>query len=194
MTETVSVTLPSAIIYVVGSVNGADVTFALTGANVWSATCPKADNDIYVVTIQAFDAAGNQTNYSLKLFYGLHLVTDRTGGYYRADDLNRVGAAMLYVADRLHECGYAVTVSPKCDYVVRDIPTRSQMTKYLADLQALKDAYVVYATTPLVPPDMDSLKTREANDIEQILQDIDSLITNMIAAYNFSGELYSGEV
>mgnify|MGYP003240675422 CR=1 FL=1 len=34
------------------------------------------------------------------------LVTDRTGGYYNAADLNRVGAALRYVADRLAAAGY----------------------------------------------------------------------------------------
>ena len=49
-------------------------------------------------------------------------------------------------------------------------------------------------TTPNVPPDMEKLTYQEANDIEQILTDIDRLITNMTFAWVYSGDLYSGEV
>ena len=41
---------------------------------------------------------------------------------------------------------------------------------------------------------MEGLTHTEANDIEKILLDVDELITNMTAAYYYSGELYGGEV
>ena len=57
-------------------------------------------------------------------------------------------------------------------------------------------------TTPEVPPRIlatainsnDGLTYTWANDIEQILMDIDVLLTNIAAGWLYSGEIYSGEV
>lgn len=104
----VSVTLPSAIVYVTGTVNGVTVTFTLSGTNTWAATCATSSDDIYIVAIEALDGAGNVSNYNITLYYGLHLITDRTAadvanktikGFYNATDLNRVAAAIKFVSD-----------------------------------------------------------------------------------------------
>lgn len=115
-------------------------------------------------------------------------------GAYNASDLNRVGAAVAYVAGRLTGYGYAVSVSPRQDWHVADIPTQESMTAYLADVAALRAALTVAADTPEVPEDMERLTWQEANDIEKILVDVDELLTRMAAAWFYSGELYAGEV
>lgn len=115
-------------------------------------------------------------------------------GAYNASDLNRVGEAILYVANRLKAAGNAVEVSPKTDWTREDIPSPAQLAHYLEQIQAVRSVLAVYQTTPSVPTDMDNLTHGEANDIEKILVDVDQLITNMIAAYFYSGELYGGEV
>lgn len=115
-------------------------------------------------------------------------------GAYNASDLNRVGAAVAYVAGRLKGYGYIVSVSPRQDWQVTDIPTPESMTAYLADVAALRAALTVAADTPEVPEDMEQLTWKEANDIEKILVDVDELLTRMAAAWFYSGELYAGEV
>lgn len=134
---------------------------------------------------------------------GLDLVTDRTAedvrlenekGVYGVVDLNRVGEAIIQVVDRLKAAGNDIKVSPKTDWVREDIPTSVQMAHYLEQIQKVRDVLAVYQTTPLVPSDMVDLNHTQANDIEKILVDVDQLITNMIAAYYYSGELYGGEV
>lgn len=115
-------------------------------------------------------------------------------GAYNASDLNRVGAAVAYVAGRLTGYGYAVSVSPRQDWQVTDIPTPESMTAYLADVAALRAALTVAAGTPEVPEDMERLTWKEANDIEKILVDVDELLTRMAAAWFYSGDLYAGEV
>lgn len=125
-------------------------------------------------------------------------------GAYNASDLNRVGAAVAYVAGRLTGYGYAVTVNPKQDWqaadittqesIMADTPTQESMTAYLADVAALRAALTVAAGTPEVPEDMERLTWKEANDIEKILVDVDELLTRMAAAWFYSGELYAGEV
>ena len=115
-------------------------------------------------------------------------------GAYNASDLNRVGAAVAYVAGRLTGYGYAVSVSPRQDWQVADIPTQESMTAYLADVAALRGAIAVMNSTPTTPDSASGLTWREANDIERILLDVDELLTRMAAAWFYSGELYAGEV
>ena len=115
-------------------------------------------------------------------------------GAYNASDLNRVGAAVAYVAERLNGYGYAVTVNPKQDWTGSDIPTAGQMAAYLRDVAALRGAIAVMASTPPTPDSASGLTWQEANNIEQILVDVDELLTRMAAAWFYSGDLYAAEV
>lgn len=115
-------------------------------------------------------------------------------GAYNASDLNRVGAAVAYVAGRLNGYGCAVTVTPKQDWTGSDIPTAGQMAAYLQDVATLRGAISVMASTPPTPDSASGLTWQEANDIEQILLDVDELLTRMAAAWFYSGDLYAGEV
>lgn len=115
-------------------------------------------------------------------------------GAYNASDLNRVGAAVAYVAGRLNGYGYYVSVSPKQDWTANDIPTEGQMATYIQDVAALRGAIAVMNSTPPTPDSASGLTWQEANNIEQILLDVDELLTRMAAAWFYSGDLYAGEV
>lgn len=115
-------------------------------------------------------------------------------GAYNAEDLNRVGYAVQYIAGRLNEFGYAVDVTPKMDWAMEDIPTPDQLQKYLREVGIIRLALAVLPTTPPLPEDMEGLTYVEANHIERILWDVNLLINNMIAAWFYSGEIYAGEV
>ena len=202
-TRTLTATLPSDTLYVSGTVNGVDATWTNTEGNTWQTVAERDARDVYVVALTIINQSGAVTETTLTLYYGLHLVTDRTAadvyagnekGTYRASDLNRVGAAMNYVADRLRADGYDPHISPKTDWMETDWPTVSTMTRYVADLVELRGQFEQAQKTPPVPPDMKNLTWQEANDIERILQDVDALLTNITAAWFYSGELYSGEV
>lgn len=131
------------------------------------------------------------------------LITDRTfddvrflteKGIYRAQDLNRVESAVTYVAGRLENMGHQSQTVPGPLWADSDIPDFDQMERYLNNLRAIRSASAVFPTTPQVPPDMDMLTYREANDIEQILVDVDRIMNNIEAAWMFAGEIYAGEV
>ena len=123
------------------------------------------------------------------------LVTDRGAGtYYNASDLNRVGATVQYVAERFAAQGYAVTVSPKMDWLASDIPTSSELETYRQNIAALRALLAVMPTTPETPDSMAGLTYTDANDIERILLDLDTLLTNAALAWYQSGELFAGEV
>lgn len=139
------------------------------------------------------------------------LVTDRTRadvdawnakGIYTASDLNRVGAAMNCVADRLREQGYDPHINPKTDWKDGEWVTPADQAVYLGDLAELRKQFAMLESTPEVPPRIlatgiranDGLTYVWANNIEQILLDIDTLLTNIAAGWLYSGEIYSGEV
>lgn len=115
-------------------------------------------------------------------------------GSYNASDLNRVGAAMQCVADRLTAFGYAADIAPKADWLETDAPRQSDMEAYLFQLIVLRNAFAVMQSTPSVPPDMENLTVAEANNIEKILEDIDFMLTQSSKAWYCSGEVFSGEV
>lgn len=201
--QVLSVSLPSEIIYVSGTVNGTAYTWTLI-EGAWTATVERAADDTYAVALTAVTAAGTSTNYALTLYYGLlNLITDRTAedvanktakGFYNASDLNRVGAAVQYVAERFAAQGYAVTVSPKTDWLASDIPTSSELETYRQDIAALRGLIAVMKSTPETPETMRFLDYIKANNIEQILLDLDTLLTNAALAWYQSGEIYAGEV
>lgn len=77
--QTVSVLLPSAIVYVSGSVNGIDYIWTNTDENRWEAVVPRTESEIYVVALSLINDLGVTTNAHFTLYYGvLNLVTDRT--------------------------------------------------------------------------------------------------------------------
>ena len=201
--QVLSVSLPSEIIYVSGTVNGTAYTWTLI-EGAWTATVERAANETYAVALTAVTAAGVSTNYTLTLYYGLlSLITDRTRadvanqtdkGFYNASDLNRVGAAVEYIAGRFTALGYACPVMVKKDWLTTDAPTASQMEAYRQNIVTLRSQIAVMQSTPDAPASMAGLNYVKANDIEQILLDLDALITNITNSWYFAGEVYAGEV
>lgn len=225
-TRTLTTTLPSDTLYVSGTVNGVSTTWTNTEGQTWETVAERSEMDVYVVVLTIINSLGTASETQFTLYYGLHLVTDRTRadvtyvqtlakkikngtatedelaewnasglkGSYNASDLNRVGAAMQYVADRLVAFGYAVSIDPKLDWTSGDWPTPETMGTYLADLEELRSKFAMMQTTPTVPEDMEQLTYTEANNIEKILESIDILLTRASQAWFYSGDLFSGEV
>ena len=123
-------------------------------------------------------------------------------GTYNASDLNRVWAAMNYVADRLRAAGYDPHISPKTDWKDEDWVTPASQAVYLSDLAELRKQFSMMKSTPEVPPRIlatgintnDGLTHTWANNIEKILEDVDYLLTKSMQSRFFSGDLFSGEV
>lgn len=202
MTRTLRVGLPGNIAYVSGTVNGVAVVWTLE-ADAWQAVAARSADDVYAVALTAVSATGAVLEAKTTLYYGLHLVTDRTArdvadgtekGFYNASDLSRVGAACGYVAGRLRACGYAAEVVAKIDWTMADIPTESDCARYLENVRVLRDVLALGDGTPGVPESMEFLDCMQANDIEKILEDVDDSIVRMMAAYCYAGEIYGGEL
>lgn len=228
MTQQIELTLNAEIVSVDGVVNGESYAFTLTGSvddmGIWSAAVTRAEDDIYRVSITAVNGMGTSTQLSTIIYYGLHLITDRTQhdvdrvnvlakkgwanmtpeerseweiglkGAYNCTDLNRVQSAVRYLADRFAGVGYSVTLSEAKTWTVQDVPTLTDMQNYLADVEAIRGVLTLLKTTPLVPDTMVGLTYIKANNIEQILLDVDRLLSNMIAGFIYSGDIFGGEL
>ena len=109
---------------------------------------------------------------------------------------------MNYVADRLRAAGYDPHISPKTDWKDGDWMDPAAQAVYLGDLAELRKQFTMLQSTPRVPPRIsattinsgDGLTYGWANDIEQILMDIDDAITRMKTSLFYASEIYSGEV
>lgn len=116
-------------------------------------------------------------------------------GAYNITDLNRVGNAFKYLQNRLVEAGYLVGIefTPKPDWDGGNVPTRAELTDYINTVATIRGALSALNTTPPVPPNTGSLDFQGANDIEQILIDVEYLINKMQEKPLYCGELYMGE-
>ena len=116
-------------------------------------------------------------------------------GAYNVSDLNRVGSALNYIRDRLADTGYMhpAAYTAKMNWTAAGIPTASDLSTLLSHVRTARGAFAVMSSTPRVPENVGGLSYIDANNIEKILVDLDRLITNMLAARPFCGELYSGE-
>ena len=229
MTQTIELTLNPEVVSVEGMVNGEWYAFALTESigdmNVWTADVPKSEDGIYRVVVDVI--CSNQrcvSQYSTILYYGLHLVTDRTQfdvdrvntlaakgwakmtqaerdewaagmkGAYNATDLNRVQAAARYIKERFEALGYTMNLSDQRSWTQQDTPDMEDMRKYLDDIKTIRNVFTLLKTTPAAPDSMARFNYVKANAIEQILQDVDLLLSNMITSFVYSGEFFGGEI
>jgi hypothetical protein len=228
VTQVIELKLNAEIISVDGMVNGESYTFALTdsedGMGIWTATVTRAKDDIYRVSITAVNHARIVTRFDTVIYYGLHLITDRTQfdvdrvnelakkgwanmtqeersewevglkGAYNCTDLNRVQSAVRYLRDRFSDVGYFIGLSDARTWTLKDVPTQAEMDEYLSDVRAIWGTLTLFNTTPAVPDSMIGLNYIKANHIEQILLDVDTLLSNMIASFVYSGDIYGGEL
>lgn len=130
-------------------------------------------------------------------------------GAYNYGDMNRVGQAVVYIANRMTslpgqlaayraEKGVAddpiyhvpydpslVVVAAKTNWAMGDTPTQSLVKAYLNNLTVLRKQLTLPPDAPLVPSSLDNLTFSTANNIEYLLYVIDTTLTEV------ETELYS---
>lgn len=117
-------------------------------------------------------------------------------GSYNISDLNRVGSALAFLRNELIKAGYLVGIefNPKTDWKENDVPTRQEYVWIVYAVGVVRDALARYRTTPKAPTTNSKLDFQIANDIEQILIDVDDLLIKTNATPLYCGELYCGEI
>lgn len=117
-------------------------------------------------------------------------------GSYNVSDLNRVGSALAYLRSELIKAGYitGIEFEPKTNWTEKDVPTLQEYAQYVYAVDFVRYALAWYKTTPEAPNILGKLDFQGANDIEQILLDVDELLTKTNARPHYCGELYCGEI
>lgn len=115
-------------------------------------------------------------------------------GAYTYRDLNRVEEAVAFVAGRLQEFGYLSYVPYTKSWGVTDKPNETDFTRYFGNVKTLRDAIAVWGSTPDAPNGVAGFDVEKANALEQILIDVDHILTQISQAWFYSGDLYSAEV
>ncbi len=105
-------------------------------------------------------------------------------GAYNCTDLNRVESAVAELAAQL-----GVAVEVKTDWTAADVPRNADLERYLGNIRVLKEQTGGLPGTPSVPAGMDGLNWASANAIEQILLDLERLIST----YFRCGTVFCGE-
>lgn len=113
-------------------------------------------------------------------------------GAYDAIDMNRVAAAVLTLSGLLNAAGYKNEVSAQ-NFVEGEDSTDEKYSVYLANVQTLRDAIAVRATTPSVPAADAKLDYIGANNIEKILADLDELLGWMTYSQKYCGTCAAGQ-
>lgn len=111
-------------------------------------------------------------------------------GSYDAEDLNRVGIAVAWLAAELRRRGYIADVQTKTDWTQADSPTLGQMNTYLRNAETVRTAQPVYIL-PEIPHTMRYSSINDWNDIEKALVETDSYFPGYVCFS--SGEVSCGE-
>lgn len=115
-------------------------------------------------------------------------------GTYNYTDLNRVEEAVAYVAGRLREFGYLPDQPVIRYWSGEDIPNENDLSRYLRNVATLRGAIAVWASTPGAPNSTNGFGINEANALEQILVDVDQILTRISNTWFFLGDLFAAEV
>lgn len=113
-------------------------------------------------------------------------------GAYDAIDMNRVAAAVSTLSGLLNAAGYKNEVSAQ-NFVEGEDSTDEKYSVYLSNVQTLRDAIAVRASTPELPAADAKLDYVGANNIEKILADLDELLGWMTYSRKYCGTFAAGQ-
>lgn len=204
MSQKISVDIGLIALYVTGTVNGISTIWTNIEKNTWESIVEKSDDGIYKVNLSITNQYGKIVTSSFTLYYGLNLITDRTAldveqktekGVYNSEDLSRVVSAMQYIANKFSNYGHTIKIDSASYLWTNEIyPDKEKMDKYINDIKKIRSLISVMDSTPECPESLSFFNYILANNIEQILLDIDFLFNNMLDSRYFSSEIYCGEV
>lgn len=86
-------------------------------------------------------------------------------GAYNYTDLNRVEAAVSVLAESI-----GLKLTTKTNWTIWDVPTRSDMERYLGNVVQIKNAFPSSVKFPTLPSTMNGLTYVGANNIELVLE------------------------
>lgn len=219
-TGTISLELPTDIVYVAGVVNGVDTVFIQDEADPikWRATVDVAEDSLYRIYLEMYDEAGNKSTYEGTIEYILPwFVYDRTQeDVDRVLELKRIGWDNLSAEERAEWLGGRMKgalnlsdlkrIENDC-YVIAQLlnieittrkddlpryPNASYFTSMLANVETIRSVGYRYVETPSVPAQPIN-SYQKLNDIERILHDVYEVFTANYVYYA-GEEIYAGDM
>lgn len=117
-------------------------------------------------------------------------------GAYNASDLNRVGAVLNALREKLKDAGYlgGNEFAMRTDWAKGEIPTEAALSEYLGAVATVRGAVTQFPETPKTPENTGGLDFEGANNIERIALAVEDVIEKIKAALFYCNELFSGEV
>lgn len=166
--------------------DGTEMGVVLSAAGYATVTLPSSTN----TQLLMWTSAGYYAKVMVELGRVAHeyvpyseiVPTNATKGAYNFSDMNRVERAVAEIAEIL-----ALSVVTKTDWNVWDIPTKSDLTRYLGNVRLLRDVCGISAE---LPEHLDKMTHTTANRIEEVLL----LCRNIAESTIRCGELVCGEV
>lgn len=129
-----------------------------------------------------------------KIQLGQQLTEAETAAFERGactiNMLNRVEDKQAELSGILCDYGYMNSIITK-PHANGDILSYADYIRILNNLSALKTAYYTYPVTPVAP--MYMYGYQEANSVEKILVDIESMISSMESKFRQCGTFQCGE-
>lgn len=119
---------------------------------------------------------------------------DAMRGAYNYVDMNRVETAVDFLKSRLAELDIYVYPEVKTTWKVSDHPTKADMDRYFANVEMLRSVLPMYSSTPKTPTTRKKMDYLVANDVEQILSDVDRRIQGIKQAWYYAGDVFTGEM
>ena len=145
-----------------------------------------------VGAVRALETAiksGTATEEQVRQYLNVH-----QKGAYTHEDLNRVELAVAYVGERLRSFGYPQSVYSIWLWSMTDKPNEMDLSRYFDNVAKIRSLLPVWATTPEAPGSVIGFDVRKANALEQILADVDQILSLIRDAWFNSGDLYLAEV
>ena len=115
-------------------------------------------------------------------------------GAYNYVDMNRVESAVEFIANELTSAGYYVAPEVKKDWTLKDQPTRNDIRRYFGNVEMLRSILPTYSTTPKTPTVDNRMNYLVANDVEQILSDVDRRLNGIKQGWYYAGDVFTGEI
>ena len=111
-------------------------------------------------------------------------------GAYTYRDLNRVEAAVSFLANRFKENGYTLSLQTVETWTPESKPNKKDFDRYFGNVDQLRSVLSVWETTPETPNSIAGFDVNRANALEQILKDIDQILNHIQVAREKPGGLY----
>lgn len=112
-------------------------------------------------------------------------------GTITVNTLNRIESKQEELKNLLNEMGYYNTPIETKVWTKEQIFSASELQRILYNTNILKNAFFVYKNTPTIP--FPKYRWQELNALEQILHDIDVMISEVRSFYRECGNIECGE-